>query len=224
MSPAPSLQRQRQQQQQDQQQQHHQVKFNPESRVIYYDDYDTMTEDEDDYELVFNDPMPSQQTGTYSYSFKHDEEEEEAEERMKKLALMNGRDIVSGEGNGDNGGGRGFKTISPPTYGEDGIREVPMDREIPIQRPSGENNRARNNNNNNHGDEEEEDDVASEASPNASPTRQLGKGDHVDENGVSSTSSSATSSVSVSVSVKETPQKIGTQARRLVSPVPMHEP
>ena len=35
----------------------------------------------------------------------------------------------------------------------------------------------------------------------------------VDENGVSSTS--ATSSVSVSVSVKETPQKIGTQARRL---------
>merc|ERR1719495_2929225 len=178
MSPAPSLQRQRQQQQspqqQQQQQQQHQVKFNPESRVIYYDDYDTMTEDEDDYELVFNDPMPSQQTGTYSYSFKHNEEEEEAEERMKKLALMNGRNVVGDDG-GENGGGRGFKTISPPTYGEDGIREVPMDREIPIQRPSGENNRVRNNNNHGEGDEEEEDDVASEASPNASPTRQLGK-------------------------------------------------
>jgi hypothetical protein len=36
------------------------VSFNPQSQIIhYYDDYDTMTEDEDDYELVFNDPIPN---------------------------------------------------------------------------------------------------------------------------------------------------------------------
>merc|ERR1719385_130399 len=108
MSPAPSLQRQQQQQQPS-------VKFNPESRVIYYDDYDTMTEDdgmtedEEDYELVFNDPMPSQQTGTYSFSFKHGEREEEEKERMKRALMMNG----------DNNDDNKFKTISPPTYGAD---------------------------------------------------------------------------------------------------------
>merc|ERR1712228_152904 len=163
-------------------------------------------------------------TGTYSYSFQHGDDEEE-EERRIKLAMVNGEN----NGGGGGGGGNQFKTISPPTYGDDGVREVPMDREIPIQRPRdiGENNRARNNHVEARGgggeEAEEEDDVASEAtsaSPNgSSPPRQIRGDDYVDENGVSSGTT-----VSVSVSVKESlPTKIGTQARRLVSPSPMHE-
>jgi len=218
MSPAPSLQRGQQGQS---------VKFNPESHVIYYDDYDTMTEDdgltedEDDYELVFNDPMPGQQTGTYSFSFKHGDGEEEAEERAKKAALVNGK-------NHDND--NKFKTISPPTYGDDGVREVPMDREIPIQRPRGvgDNNRARRNHHEEGGGgrrgEEEEEDAASEAasvSPNASPTRQM---TDESQNYVSDELSSGKSTASVSVSVKEfSALKAATQARRLVSPSPVHE-
>ena len=186
MSPAPSLQQQRKQQQRPPQQQ---VKFNPESHVIYYDDYDTMTEDDDaftedeeDYELVFNDPMPNQQTGTYSYSFKHGQEEEEAEEIVKgKLTTSESRNDDDNDGDVD---GNKFKTISPPTYGDDGVREVPMDREIPIQRPGsngGDNRLMRNQQHHEGGVEEEDvDDAASEAtstSPNASPTRQIGKED-----------------------------------------------
>merc|ERR1712198_501224 len=138
------------------------------------------------------------------------------EERMKR-SMMNGNN-----NNDDNK----FKTTSPPTYGDDGIREVPMDREIPIQRPRGvgDNNRARNNNNNNHynREHEEEDEVASEtASPNASPARQMAakRNDYVDDE-----PPTGKSALSVSVSVKETATtKIGTQARRLVSPSPLHE-
>ena len=175
MSPAP--QRREEQQQRPPQQQ---VKFNPESHVIYYDDYDTMTEDDDaftedeeDYELIFNDPMPNQSSGTYSYSFKHGQEEEEAEERIRnKMASKNRNDDEEEEEDGNK-----FKTISPPTYGEDGVREVPMDREIKIQRPSsngGDNRMMRNQ----EGGAEEEDveDAASEAastSPNASPARDI---------------------------------------------------
>jgi len=225
MSPAPSLQRGQQGQQ---------VKFNPESHVIYYDDYDTMTEDdgmtedEDDYELVFNDPMPNQQTGTYSFSFKHGALEEEAEERAKKALVNGGKNGRNNDNDNDDDDNK-FKTISPPTYGDDGVREVPMDREIPIQRPRGvgDNNRARRNHHEGGGGrqgEEEDEDAASEAasvSPNASPTRQMAE---ETKNYVTEELSSGKSTASVSVSVKEfSALKAATQARRLVSPSPVHD-